>query len=81
MASALQQRRAEKGLSQSQAAQSANINLRLYQYYEQNYRDISKAKAETIIRICLALGCKASDIITDESARSAWLDYEQAMGK
>lgn len=61
----LQSLRQAAGLSQSQLAKAAGINVRVYQNYEQGVRDISKAQLSTLLRICLALKCGIADIITD----------------
>ena len=61
----LQSLRQAAGLSQSQLAKEAGVNVRVYQNYEHGIRDISKAQLSTILRICLALKCKIDDIVTD----------------
>lgn len=62
----LQKMRNKRGLSQSQLAKAANINVRTLQNYEQNERDINGAKITTLIDVSKALNCKISDILSDE---------------
>lgn len=55
--------RQAKGLSQSQLAEKAEINVRVLQHYEQGSRDLDHANIGTILRICIALDCKLEDVI------------------
>ena len=72
----LQQRRQAAGLSQSQLAKLAGVGVRVYQNYEQGVRDISKAQLSTLLRICKALNCKLSDIVTDQETAELLSEYE-----
>ncbi len=72
----LQQRRQAAGLSQSQLAKLAGVGVRVYQNYEQGVRDISKAQLSTLLRICKALNCKLSDIVTDKETAELLNEYE-----
>lgn len=65
------------GLSQEQLATAAGVNVRMYQYYEQGTRDISKAQLSTLLRICKALDCKLSDIVTDAETSELLAEYEK----
>ena len=73
----LQTLRHAAGLSQSQLATAAGVNVRMYQYYEQGTRDISKAQLSTLLRICKALDCKLSDIVTDAETSELLAEYEK----
>lgn len=73
----LQRLRQAAGLSQSQLAKAAGVNVRVYQNYEQGVRDISKAQLSTLLRICKALSCKLSDIVTDEETAELLKEYEK----
>lgn len=73
----LQTLRQAVGLSQSQLATAAGVNVRMYQYYEQGTRDISKAQLSTLLRICKALDCKLSDIVTDAETSELLAEYEK----
>lgn len=58
--------RTGKGLSQSELADKANVNMRMIQHYEQGFKDINKAKLETLIDLSLALECNVSELLTNE---------------
>ena len=73
----LQTLRQAAGLSQSQLATAAGVNVRMYQYYEQGTRDISKAQLSTLLRICKALDYKLSDIVTDAETSELLAEYEK----
>lgn len=73
----LQKLRQAAGLSQSQLAEAAGVNVRMYQKYEQGDRDISKAQLSTLLRICKALSCKLSDIVTDAETSELLAEYEK----
>lgn len=73
----LQGLRQAAGLSQSQLAKAAGINVRVYQNYEQGVRDISKAQLSTLLRVCKALDCKLADIVTDEETAELLAEYEK----
>lgn len=62
----LKQMREARGLSQSQLAKKSGVNIRLIQYYEQNYRDINKGQAATVLKLADALECDVRDIINLE---------------
>lgn len=66
----LKQKRTEKGLTQSELAESAGVSLRMIQHYEQGFKDINKAQAITAIRIADALGCDVRDIMNEENAEN-----------
>lgn len=59
----LQQRRKEKGMSQSQLAKASGVSIRMIQYYEQGARDINKAEAETVVRLADALECDVRKLL------------------
>ena len=65
----LQEIRKNKGLSQSQLAEIAGVNVRTLQYYEQGVKDINGAKLITLLSLASALECKISDIVTDEKLK------------
>ena len=73
----LQTLRQATGLSQSQLATAAGVNVRMYQYYEQGTRDISKAQLSTLLRICKAPDCKPPDIVTDAETSELPAEYEK----
>lgn len=59
----LKERRLELGLSQSQFAKLAGINVRKIQDYEQGHNDINKAAGETIYKLSKALSCTMEDLL------------------
>lgn len=73
----LQKLRQAAGLSQSQLAKAAGVNVRVYQNYEQGVRDISKAQLSTLLRICKALSCRLTDIVTDAETSELLAEYEK----
>lgn len=73
----LKKLRQAANLSQSQMAKAAGVNLRVYQYYEQGAKDISKAQLSTLLKICNVLDCKLSEIVTDPETVDLLQSYEQ----
>lgn len=57
--------REKAGLSQSQLAAAADLSVRVLQNYEQGSRNLNGAKLITLLRLCKALGCTLSDLISD----------------
>ena len=51
------------GLSQSELAAKAEVNIRNIQQYEQRKKDIKKASVETVMRLAKALNCDIRDVI------------------
>lgn len=62
----LKKLRLNKGLSQSQLAQAAEINIRTLQQYEQGNRDINGCHLKTLLKLSNVLECNVVDILTDE---------------
>ena len=61
--SKLKKFRENRGLSQSELARLANVNLRSIQLYEQKVNDIDKAQANTLYKISTVLGCSIDDLL------------------
>lgn len=57
--------RQSKGLSRKELAERSGINFRSLQDYEQGHKDIASAKAETLYRLSLALGCGMEELLLD----------------
>ena len=55
--------RSNCGLSQSELAGKAEVNIRSIQQYEQRAKDISKAGVDTVLRLSRALGCRVEDLV------------------
>lgn len=58
--------REERGLSQSQLAACTGLSVRMIQDYEQGKRDFNGAKLKTILKLCVALGCRMEDVLNDQ---------------
>ena len=72
----LKEVRLAKGLTQKQLADSANINIRVLQHYEQGTKNFDHARLDTLLKICLALDCKLADIIENEEYIGLLHKYE-----
>ena len=71
----LQEIRKKRGLSQSQLSKKSGIPLYTIQKYERGSRDINKAKLETLLKLCIALDCCITDILSDRSLRKLYNRY------
>lgn len=72
----LKEHRIAAGLSQSQLAEKAGTSLRMLQYYEQGYKNLDNARIDILIRYCIALNCKLSDLIEDPEYLELLNQYE-----
>lgn len=59
----LKKARQARGLSQSELAKLADVELRSIQMYEQRRNDINKAQAETLYKLARVLGCNIEDLL------------------
>ena len=57
--------RTAAGLSQSELAKKAEVELRSIQMYEQRRNDINKAQVETLYKFAKVLGCNIEDLLED----------------
>lgn len=73
----LQRLRKEAGLSQSQLAKLAAINVQVLQQYERGARDLNGAKLPTLLKICKTLECRLGDILTDEETLELLKEYDR----
>lgn len=73
----LQNLRKAAGLSQSQLASMAGISVQVLQQYERGTRDLNGAKLATLLKLCNALTCKLSDIITDKGTLALLAQYDK----
>ena len=62
---AIQKIRENRGFSRQELAERSGVNFRTLQDYEQGHKNISSAKAETVYRLSVALGCDMEDLILD----------------
>lgn len=73
----LQNTRQSRKMSQAQLAEISGVPIRVLQNYEQGVRDISGAKLVTLLKLCSALNCRMSDIVTDEETVRLLDNYEK----
>ena len=64
------------GISQTRLAAAAGLNARMVQYYEQGVKDLNAAKLQTLLKLCNALNCTLSDLITDPDVLELLTVYE-----
>lgn len=55
--------RESRGLSQTELAEQAGVNLRNIQMYEQRKNDIDKAQARILYKLSRVLGCDVEDLL------------------
>ena len=65
------------GLSQAQLGEMTGLNFRTLQHYEQGTKDLNAAKLQTLLKLCNALNCALSDIITDPDVLELLAVYER----
>ena len=73
--------RVKAGLSQSELAGYAGLNLRSYQHYEQGSHPLHRAALDTLLKICLALNCRLTDIIDDPDTIKLIKKYKGMVNK
>lgn len=66
MTKKLKEMRQAAGLSQSQLAEKTGLNVRTLQHYEQGSKCFDHARLDTILKVCLALGCQLEDVIENK---------------
>lgn len=74
----LKEMRQAKGLSQSQLAEKAGLNVRTLQHYEQGSKVFDHARLDTILKCAIALGCKIDDIIDNTEYLELIQKYEKS---
>ena len=72
----LKQKRMEAGLSQSQLAEKAGLNVRVLQHYEQGSKNFDHARLDTILKVCIVLNCKLKDVIENPDYLDLIQKYE-----
>lgn len=75
--SKLKEMRQKANLTQVQLAEKTNLNLRTIQHYEQGSKNFDHARIDTLIRVCLTLECRMSDIIESEEYIELLNKYEE----
>ena len=61
----LQELRLERNMSQKEVAKATNIPYSTYVKYETEHLDINGARLLHLLKICIVLDCKLTDILTD----------------
>lgn len=57
--------RESRGITRQKLSELSGVNVRMIERYEQGERDLNGAKLKTLLKLCVALGCKLEDIIDD----------------
>lgn len=73
----LKAKRLEAGMSQSQLAEKANLNVRTIQHYEQGSKNFDHARIDTILKVCLTLNCKFGEVIENQNFVDLLEQYEK----
>lgn len=77
----LKEKRMKVGLSQSQLADKAGINVRTLQHYEQGSKIFDHARIDTILKVCNALNCRFDEIIENEEYIKLFDEYAKKHSK
>lgn len=67
------------GISREELSEKTGIPVSMLQQYEEGGEDINNASLRILLKICRALECTLSEILTDQETIDAWeeyLDYE-----
>lgn len=75
--SKLQEARKKAGLSQSQLAEKAGMNVRTLQHYEQGSKIFDNARIDTILKVCLSLRCRIRDVIENPEYVKLLREYQE----
>lgn len=73
----LQDIRKASGLSQAKLAEITGLSLRTITSLEQGQRNINKAELSTLLKLCLTLDCRLSDILDDPETLELLQKYEE----
>lgn len=65
----LKRLRTEKGLTQSQLAESVGTTQVMIHKYESGERDLQKTQVQTVYKMAQVLGCSVEDIIKQNKGR------------
>ena len=78
MTKKLQEMRLKAGLSQSELAEKADLNVRMIQHYEQEVRNLNNARFYVLMKLCISLNCKLEDILSNEEYLSLLNEYKKS---
>ena len=70
--------RIKAGLSQSELAKKAGLNIRTLQAYEQGYKSFDNARLETILKVALACDCRLEELIESPDLLGLLKKYNEA---
>ena len=76
-AGGLKTNREKAGLSQSELSKKSGINIRTIQGLECGQKDLNHSRLITLLKLCNALDCTLSSLITDEETLSELEKYEK----
>ena len=57
--------RKDRGWLPSELSRRSGVNKNMIQFYENGSKDINGAKLKTLLKLCVTLDCKLSDLVTD----------------
>ena len=57
--------RRERGMTQQDLAEKANLRIGTLSHYEQGLLDFDHARIDTVINVCCALQCRLRDVMSD----------------
>lgn len=77
----LKAKRLKAGMSQSQLADKADLNVRTIQHYEQGSKNFDHARIDTIFKVCLALNCKFEDVVENQDFIDLLDQYNSSSNK
>ncbi len=61
--------REKAGLTRAQLSEQTGISFRTIEAYEQGRKDINGAKLKTLLKLCQALSCSLSELLTDKETK------------
>lgn len=70
--------RLKAGLSQSELANKAGLNVRTLQAYEQGYKSFDNARLETILKVAFACGSRLEELIESPELLGLIKKYNEA---
>ena len=76
-AGGLKANREKAGMSQPELAEKSGVNLRTIQGLECGQKDLNHSRLITLLKLCNALDCTLSSLITDEATLVELEKYEE----
>ena len=78
MKNEIMKRRLEMGLTRKQLEELTGVSHTVIKALEYGARSTDKAQINTLVAICVVLGCRISDVLTDPELIAALRICEQA---